>query len=171
MKRNTALRRKKRIVTKKRSVRYNKTVLFDRPFLSLEKQVDRLESRGLIFDNLYTQKEILKRSNYYCLVNGYKSSFLDKTASVEKYEDGTTFNNLLSLFELDREMRTLFLQYLLYYEEELKALISYHFSQYYDEIDGYLDIKSYDKTKKENAYKIIKELSGDILSMYQFKVT
>ena len=53
----------------------------DKPFLTLDEQVNRLESRGLLVDT--RTRWILEREGYYSVVNGYKWPFLDEGESAK----------------------------------------------------------------------------------------
>lgn len=48
---------------------------------------------------------ILEQENYYNVINGYKSLFLEREATDvldEKYKEGTTFNEVYALYCFDR---------------------------------------------------------------------
>ena len=53
----------------------------DKEFSSINEQIYKLKSRGLIINNSNKTKKILQKENYYNLINGYKELFLDKTYS------------------------------------------------------------------------------------------
>ena len=51
---------------------------------------------------------ILEQENYYNVINGYKALFLESEATGtadEKYKEGTTFDEVYSLYCFDREVR------------------------------------------------------------------
>jgi len=106
---------------------------------------------------------ILKRENYYNLINGYKDIFLDVDSPVEKYKDGVTFWDVYNLFCLDRDIRFLFFKRILDIESTLKSVISYRASEeYIGDQEFYLKAKTYssDPGKSKNVQKTIEVLSS-----------
>ena len=71
-----------------------------KPFTTFRQQLKILRGRNLIINNGSKAIEILERENYYYLINGYKNIFLDTSSATEKYQDGTTFEHIYSLFAL-----------------------------------------------------------------------
>ena len=99
----------------------------DKPFKTFLEQVEILDTRMKTDeDTIY----YLMRNNYYSIVNFYKDPFLIFRRQ-EIYRDGTHFNDLKSLYEFDRNLRTLFFNYLTQIERFFKTMIAYHFSEHY----------------------------------------
>lgn len=82
----------------------------DKPFKTIEEQVELLEARGVATDD--DTPEVLLREGYYSVVNGYKAPFIDKekteSAKDDRYLPGTSFADIYALFMFDRELRMLF---------------------------------------------------------------
>lgn len=82
----------------------------DKPFKTIEEQVELLEARGVATDD--GTPEVLLREGYYSVVNGYKEPFVDKekseSAKDDRYLPGTSFADIYALFMFDRELRMLF---------------------------------------------------------------
>ena len=87
---------------------------------------------------------ILEKENYYNVINGYKDLFLDPTStpSAEKYKTGTTFDELYALYNFDREVRHIYLKYLLKVENSFKTVLSHEFSSLYGH-DNYLKLENF----------------------------
>ena len=66
-------------------------------FKTIDEQVEILKSKGLIIEDELKAKEILLRENYFFL-NAYRGVFL-KRDGTRKFIDGTTFEELYSLFK------------------------------------------------------------------------
>ncbi|WFQ92048.1 hypothetical protein MFERI14815_00664 [Mycoplasma feriruminatoris] len=116
-------------------------------FKTFEEQIEILKSRGLIITDEQKAIEILKKENYYNIVNGYKDLFL-KSNSIDKelFIDNTHFDELYSLFLFDRELRTILLKYILLFERDFKTALAYNFSKKYNKnnrIDSYLYPENY----------------------------
>lgn len=70
---------------------------------------------------------ILERENYYNVINGYKELFLASKATAttdEVYKTGTTFDEVYALYNFDRELRNIYLKYLLKLENTFKTVIA-----------------------------------------------
>ena len=101
--------------------------MIEKKFKTLDEQVDILKQKGLkISDPKYT-KEVLLRENYFFL-NGYRHPFVNKDKS---FKQGTTFEELYSLFLFDRSLRNVIFKYLLVIENNLKSIFSYQLSKKY----------------------------------------
>lgn len=99
----------------------------DKPFKTIEEQVELLEARGVATDD--DTPEVLLREGYYSVVNGYKAPFIDKekteSAKDDRYLPGTSFADIYALFMFDRELRMLFFKYFAIAEEALKTASAY----------------------------------------------
>lgn len=88
---------------------------------------------------------ILEQENYYNVVNGYKTPFLAASSTAttdESYIKGTTFDEVYALYCFDREIRGIYLRYLLKAENTLKTVISHEFSALYGH-DNYLKMDNF----------------------------
>lgn len=88
-------------------------------YKSYRQQLNILRSRGMIIKK-GTQGarviRILERENYYNVINGYKELFLATSATSthdEVYKAGTTFDEVYALYSFDRDLRNVYLKYLL----------------------------------------------------------
>mgnify|MGYP002800220033 FL=1 len=114
-------------------------------FKTLDEQIDILRYKGMIVNNEEYTKEVLLRENYFFL-NGYRHLFL-RSESDRRFIEGTTFEELYSLFLFDRQFRNIIFKNLLIIENNLKSIISYQLSKKY----GY----------KENDYLKSKNFTDD----------
>lgn len=106
---------------------------------------------------------ILESENYYNVINGYKELFLASAATSttdEVYKPGTTFNEVYALYTFDRELRNIYLKYLLKLENTFKTVIAHEFSKKYGH-DNYLKIENFDISNEQKITSAIK-LVGDI---------
>ena len=136
----------------------------DKEFKSANQQMRLLRSRGLHVEGSYA-KRIIERENYYNLINGYKNLFLDDTYTGpdEKYQQGADFKEVYALFIFDRELRSLFLRYILEIENNVRSILSRDFSEKYGH-DNYLKYDNFtsDKQKLPEITALISSLSRDI---------
>lgn len=122
---------------------------------TFDQQLRILRDRGMTVPKNGQPKRFLEQENYYNVVNGYKDLFLKRDANnrpitPEQYIAGTHFRELQNLFLFDRELRILFLKYLLIFENSIKTTIAYEFSKKYPRKNAYLDLSNFvdDKPKK-----------------------
>lgn len=102
---------------------------------------------------------ILERENYYNVINGYKTPFLEKTHkqdSDERYIEGTSFDEVYALYCFDRNVREIYLKNLLKLENTLKTVISHKFSEKYG-YDNYLKLENFqvDASTDEHTLKYV----------------
>ncbi len=104
--------------------------------------------------------EILEQENFYNVINGYKDLFLDpaSTPAAEKYKIGTTFNEVYALYSFDREVRHIYLKYLLKVENTFKTVLSHEFSAVYGH-DNYLKLENFE-TGPSPDQKVLKRIAG-----------
>lgn len=128
-------------------------------------QISLLESRGIIIKNKRYAKQVIRNTNYYNLINGYKLPFIMTSTPCDKYLNGTTFEEIYSLYEFDRKLRIITLEYILEVEKQAKALISYCFSKEH----GHKDYLKYENFESMGLKKY-KQVS-DILCAFYKKIS
>ncbi len=140
-----------------------------RPFKDIENQITGLQKRGLVIENKSHAKKVLLKENYYCVINGYKSPFLQKDSYMEpvfpeKYQQGTRFSEIYNLYCMDKDLRGLLLKHILKFETKVKSLVAYYFSEAHPEKYGYLHFINYSQEEKDlsDVLKNIQKLSNKI---------
>ncbi|KGL46258.1 hypothetical protein EP56_02330 [Listeriaceae bacterium FSL A5-0209] len=133
-----------------------------KPFKTHNVQLKILRDRGLEVPS--KAKRILEKENYYNVINGYKTSFLQKNCSTEKYIAGSHFDEIYSLYNFDRDLRQIFLEYILIFEMHFKSTLAYKFSEKFPESNAYLDFNSYSKDpdKIKTIVRLISALSNEL---------
>lgn len=135
----------------------------DKPFKTYNQQLKILRSRGMDIKNGSKAISVLKRENYYNIINGYKEIFLDtNSTSCEVFKTGTKFEYIYSLFEFDRNLRGIFLKYILKLESSMKSKISYYFSEEYKMPFNYLNTNNFKNTELNEVTKLISRISATI---------
>ncbi len=97
-------------------------------------QIAKLRERGCIIDNEELARETLKYINYFRLSNYFEPFSTDK----HHYEEGTTFEKILRVYEMDRKLRSILLAALEEVEIALRAAISNFHALKYGAL-GYLN--------------------------------
>lgn len=122
-------------------------------FKTLDEQIDILESKGLVINDVDRAKEILFKENYF-FVSGYRSLFMADFRD-RKFVKGTTFEELYAMFLFDRNIRNIMFKNILIVENNIKSIISYQLSKKY----GF----------KEKDYLNPKNFTQDALKVRQVK--
>lgn len=131
-------------------------------FKSLDEQVEILKSKGLVIEDYEKTKEILLRENYF-FINGYRSPFF-QTGS-KKFIEGTTFEELYSLFTFDRYFRNIIFKNILIVENNYKSIFSYVVSRSYGYKEkDYLNPNNFDRSreKQKQINDLIRKLKRQI---------
>ena len=114
--------------------------------ISIENQVKNLIDLGLLVEDKTYAKKILGRISYYRLIKAY-SITLKKDG---RYISGISFEDIVSLYKFDRELRQLIFEIIEHIEVSLRAVITNYFSLKYGNF-GYKDLSNVGKYK--NRYK------------------
>lgn len=124
--------------------------MIEKRFKNLDEQVEIFKHKGMIINDERYVKEILLRENYF-FVNGYRHLFLHSEEN-RTFKEGTTFEEVYSLFLFDRSFRNVFFKYLLVIENNLKSIISYQLSKKYGYKEKeYLKEKNFTKIPEKQA--------------------
>ena len=96
-------------------------------FKTLDEQIEILQCRGLIVNDVDKAREILLRENYF-FISGYRHLFM-RSAKDNEFIKGTTFDELYATFVFDRRIRNIMFKYILIIENNMKSIISYQLSR------------------------------------------
>ena len=135
----------------------------DKQFKTLEEQIELFKYKGLVIRDAEYAKRVLLKENYFFL-NGYRHIFM-KSSGNKKYIDGTTFEELYSLFLFDRQFRNIMFKNLLILENNIKSIISYQLSKKYGYKESdYLKIRNFDSRpdKIKQINDLIKKMKRQI---------
>lgn len=125
--------------------------LMSKVFFTYEQQLDKLEKdKGLIIADRAYAESMLKAISYYSLIGGYKHPF--KHLASGNYLRGVTFEEIVALYYFDEKIRSIFLEYILHVERQIKSLLSYHFCEKYGELQTeYLNPANFNLSKKNQG--------------------
>ncbi len=147
---------------------YVKEEILEKVFKSIDEQIEILISRNIIIDDYEKAYKLLSKNNYYYLINGYKNVFIDCTEKEERYLKGTKLEEIYALYKFDKDIKIIFLKYLLLIENEVDAFIAYEFSKKYGHKDYLIPINfCYLNFKSNYVKKFIKDVNLEI--QYQYK--
>lgn len=132
----------------------------EKVFRDTRTQIGILKSRGLVIKNASQAKRIIRKTNYYNLINGYKDPFILTTTPFEKYIPGTHLEELYALYEFDRKLRITTLEEILKVEKQVKTIIAYCFSKQHGHRD-YLRFENFD-TNGSSKFVQVSSLLSDL---------
>ena len=124
-----------------------------KPFLSFEDQINKLKvEKELSIPDLDYAERTLKEIGYFGLIGGYKEPF--KNPTTKKYRKDVCFEDIVTLYKFDENMRELLLKYILKIERHLRSMLSYYFSEKHGECQShYLNKKNYSSNPRK-AYDV-----------------
>lgn len=119
-----------------------------KPFLNYQDQINNLTTKkGLTINNPSFAEEKLREIRYYALIDGYKSIFYDYTTHT--YLPGTTFEDIVNLYDFDEELRLLVFKYICHIEQRIRSQISYYFCEKYSSSQNdYLNPNHYNYSRR-----------------------
>lgn len=135
-------------------------------FLTYDNQIDKLNNEKKIACNGQLHKNILVKSGYFNLINGYKKPFTNgKNENKHIYLPDTTVDSLYNLKEFDDKIRMLILNYLTQIEVEIRALFAYKF----DEVNAndtihWFNVEAYNNISVTNNFKVIANIHQQLLN-------
>lgn len=130
-------------------------------FLTHNQQMKRLREKKKIDCRGSADKEILCRTGYFNLINGYKQPFV---ASVDAhgnhiYYKGTGIREIYALKRFDDELRSTLLKHITTVEEEVRALVAYKFDEVNDNGKiAWYQIEAYSPSK--DAASVLRVISS-----------
>lgn len=137
--------------------------MVEKQFRTLDEQIEILRSKNLIINNEDYAKSVLLRENYF-FINGYRHLFLNPNNKKE-FREGTTFEELYSLFLFDRTFRNICFKNLLIIENNFKSIMSYQLSKKYGYKEReYLKPKNFTRRpeKRKQVNDLLKKMQRQI---------
>lgn len=119
----------------------------NKEFKTVDEQLEILRARGLTIDDDTTAKDFLLRNNYY-RISGYSLTLRKNNV----FSKSATFQNIIDIYEFDRELRHIILTYIEIIEVQMKSIYVYEFTRVHGATD-YLNDSFF--TDKDKYKKII----------------
>lgn len=131
-------------------------------FKTLDQQIEILKNRGLTIDDVEKAKEVLLHYNYYKVING-TIMFFNRKDDAYRYEENTSFDEILATHEFDKDLKKILLASILDIERHLRSIISYIFMEHHPDQDAYLRKENFnnnDNLIEANIYSIEKTIEN-----------
>ena len=121
-------------------------VKFNKPALTVEKQIELLKSRGLIINNIEFAISILSNITYYRL-----SAYMKYFQINDVFKTNTTFEDVINLYNFDKDLKSIIFENIRIIEISLRTKICLHMcsnygSHWFYDINNYKSQKDYEKT-------------------------
>lgn len=125
----------------------------EKPFKTIEEQIQILKRRNLIIANEESARIVLQRYGYYEVINGYKNHFMISNDDEDGFKPGITFEHIARLQQFDRSIRFSVINSLELFEENLRQAVAYVISKNIsDKQDIYINRKNYNTGHKYTKY-------------------
>ncbi len=95
--------------------------IYDKPFKTIDEQLEILEHRGLTITNPSMAKHLLLTYSYYDLINGYKDVFMPN----DTFITGTILEDLSAFAYIDKSVQASMMKYGLMSEVKFKTHLAY----------------------------------------------
>lgn len=128
-----------------------------KPPATYKEMVEILKSRGLAIVNEERAIEIFQRISYYRLT-GYLLPF---KVNEESYLGGTTFEQIVDLYEFDMRLRSLLLDIFEYVEVSARSRISYHLAHKYG-AECYKESSNFSFRKIEDYNNFVAKMNDEL---------
>ena len=128
-----------------------------------EELIQYLISKNVIINDENEALKNLEKYSYYSIINGYKFIFKDKD---NNYKANTSFDEIFALYEFDKNIKAIFLKYILEIEVIVKSLMANTISEKYG-IKNYLDFNNFDETANSDLINnLIENINKEIEDNY-----
>ncbi|MCI8955591.1 MAG: Abi family protein [Eubacterium sp.] len=120
-------------------------------YSTVEKQIEKLKKQNLSFHNENDAKYQLQLYGYFNLIKGYRDPYIIKSDNALQYRTGVSFEQITSLYILDKNIRSAVISAMLDLEEHLKASAAEVIARSFGTNEkDYLLFKNYKDKKKSN---------------------
>lgn len=115
-------------------------LLYNKPFKTIDEQINLLQSRNLIIYNDDFARKALSTVSYYDLINGYQEVMMDNG----KFKPGISLEYLYAFHLFDKDFQNVIFKNSILIENIFKTKIAYVLAQNLGvDIEDYLDDKEY----------------------------
>lgn len=126
---------------------------FPKPATTIDEQIDKLRSRGMIIDDLASARDFLNAVSYYRF-SGYALHFeyFKDGERTHKFKPNTIFSNVVKLYNFDSALRTMLFSFIEHIEIAFRTALCDELSLKYKNPHWYLEKTLYNplKFKYEN---------------------
>jgi abortive infection bacteriophage resistance protein len=128
------------------------SIPFIKPATTVDEQIALLQKRGLIINDIASARHYLSHIGYYRLAGYWQIYQTDRTNHI--FKAGTTIEEIIELYDFDRELRLLLLDAIERIEVSIRSVLSdimccKYGSTWYSEDDHFYDKGAFEGLKSE----------------------
>lgn len=129
----------------------------NKPFKTIDEQIEILERRNLNIKDKNFAKKYLLYNNYYNTINTY-SKFL--VFQNDDYLENTDFEYIINIHYFDKELKSILFKYIIEAEHHFKSVIAYRYSEKFKDTSySYLYLNNYSQNRVLQIAKFISSIS------------
>lgn len=125
----------------------NKKSVQDKIPTTIDEQINKLRERGCVVEDIDHARETLKYINYFRLSNYFEPFSVNKS----QYEEGTSFEKIMQIYDMDRKLRSILIAALEEIEIALRACISNFHALKYGAL-GYLNPNTFTHSHNHTSF-------------------
>lgn len=126
---------------------------------TVEQQIEKLKSRHLIISDESSAKYYLTLYGYSNLIKSYREPYVYTDKNLKLFREGVSFEQICSLYLLDKNLRNAIMASMLDYEEFIKEAAANIISKSFGtNQDDYLKFRNYKNKKKRVERFTLKEI-------------
>ena len=132
-------------------------MLKDKNFTTFEQQIEILKRRNMKFGSEETAISVLRRFGYYNVINGYKDLYVYSDNGNENYLEGVSFEQIFSLYTMDRSIRSAIMEAMEEIEDNLRSAVAHTIAEAFTaEENKYLNRSNYKlgRQREDGIYQL-----------------
>lgn len=138
-------------------------------YKTINYQIDKLKKQNLIIDDEEFVKQQLQFYGYFNLIKSYREPYIITTSNGISYRSGISFDQILSLYMLDKNLRNAVIASMLDLEEHIKSVAADVISESFGvDPNDYLKFRNFrDKKNRKSQFslsEILKKINKDLLT-------
>lgn len=128
-----------------------------------EELIEYLISKNVIINDKEQALKNIQKYSYYSVINGYKSVFKNED---NNYKPNVSFEEIFALYEFDKDIKAIFLKFILEIEVIIKSLMANTLAEKYG-IEEYLKVDNFDENaNKDFVNSLIESINNEIADNY-----
>ena len=127
-------------------------------YTTTSKQLKKLKSQNLIIENEERAYKRLQSYGYFNIIKGYRNPYIFKNENQITYRDGVSFEQIYSLYLLDKNLRNAVFASMLDLEEHIKAVVADVIAESFGvHQEDYIQFRNFrDKKRKSSRFSLAK---------------
>lgn len=140
------------------------------PYTTSKKQIQKLKKNNLLIEDSNFAAEMLSMNGYSNLIKSYRDPYILSNDGKKTYRTGVTFNQIFSLYLLDKNLRNSVMAAMLDLEEHIKECAANVIARSFGtDPDEYLKFSNYRDRNRSGPFSLSKILSKLRRTLYTDK--